>query len=324
MRTARIKLKEENAVYHVIGRVVGGEFLLGEVEKERFRIMSREHARFAGVEIITHCVMNNHFHILVRVPESKEVSDPQLVRRAQGHYKKNSPYLKLLEQTFEQFGGKLSRDLREGLLSRMGDISFFMKELKQRYTKWFNKQHGRFGTLWAERFKSVLVEDAPSVVAKVAAYIDLNPVRAGLVADPKDYRWCGYAEAVAGSKEARAGIESFSEGKGWRNAATSYRLNLFVKAGVSGRSDKVALDREAIRKVLEQGGELAMAEALQVRVRYFTDGVVLGSKEFVDSVFSEFRDRFGERRTSGARKLKGGRTFSDLATVRNLRRQPFG
>ena len=73
-----------------------------------------------------------------------------------------------------------------------------MKELKQRFSKWYNRQQNRCGTLWAERFKSVLVEDRPGAVQAVAAYLDLNPVRAGLVKDPKDCRWCGYAEAVAG------------------------------------------------------------------------------------------------------------------------------
>ncbi len=56
-----------------------------------------------------------------------------------------------------------------------------MKELKQRFSRWYNRQTGRFGTLWAERFKSVLVEDHPANVETLAAYIDLNPVRAGLV-----------------------------------------------------------------------------------------------------------------------------------------------
>lgn len=59
-----------------------------------------------------------------------------------------------------------------------------------------------FETLWAERFKSVLVEGFGNALETVAAYIDLNPVWAGIVEDPKDYRFCGYAEAVA--KEVKA------------------------------------------------------------------------------------------------------------------------
>jgi hypothetical protein len=70
----------------------------------------------------------------------------------------------------------------------------------------YNGRHGRTGTLWEDRFKSVLVENSESAKAAVAAYIDLNPVRAKIAADPKDYRWSGYGEACGGGKQARAGL----------------------------------------------------------------------------------------------------------------------
>ena len=79
---------------------------------------------------------------------------------------------------------------------RLFDLSIFIKELKGRFAQWYNRRHGRYGVLWAERFKSVLLEGGEALAA-VAAYIELNPVRAGLCADPKDYRYCGYAEALA-------------------------------------------------------------------------------------------------------------------------------
>ena len=79
-------------------------------------------------------------------------------------------------------------------------------EFKGRFAQWYNRRHGRYGVLWADRFKSVLLEGGEAVAA-VAAYIELNPVRAGLCADPKDYRYCSYAEALAkGSSLAREGI----------------------------------------------------------------------------------------------------------------------
>lgn len=324
MRKARLKIEGVSAVYHIITRVAGGQLLLDDIAKERLRVMARENARFSGVEVITQCIMGNHFHILARVPEKTPLADAELVGRASGYYKKNSPYRKLLEQTLSDFGGKLPEDLREGLESRMGDISFYMKELKQRFTKWFNKQHGRFGTLWSERFKSVIVEDEPSVISTVAAYIDLNPVRARLVSDPKDYRWCGYAEAVAGDRGARDGLAGFHGKKGWRFVSAEYRKLLFVKSGVSGRSDKAVLDREAIKRVVEEGGELALSEVLRIRIRYFSEGVALGSREFVNSVFAKFRDRFGARRKSGARDLRGLRPLAPLKTLRNLQIAPFG
>ena len=88
---------------------------------------------------------------------------------------------------------------------RFCNLSLFVKEIKERFTRWYNKKEGRKGTLWMDRFKSVIVQDGEALET-MAAYIDLNPVRAGLVKDPKDYRWCGYGEAMGGSKRARRGL----------------------------------------------------------------------------------------------------------------------
>ena len=89
-----------------------------------------------------------------------------------------------------------AQQLRDHYLSRLFDVSTYMKELKGRFAQWYNRRHHRYGVLWAEIFKSVLIEEGQALSA-VAAYIDLNPLRAGLREDPKDYRYCGYAEAIA-------------------------------------------------------------------------------------------------------------------------------
>jgi hypothetical protein len=53
---------------------------------------------------------------------------------------------------------------------------------------YYNQRHNRRGTLWGERFKSVIVENGESLI-NCLAYIDLNPLRAGIVSRPEDYRW---------------------------------------------------------------------------------------------------------------------------------------
>ena len=318
MRMARIKVAGRGAVYHCISRVVGGQMLLGALEKEKLRQMLWQQAAFGGIEIITYCLMGNHIHILVRVPAEVGVPDADLVARAVSFYGEKSLYVQTLQKALAQQGGVLPEDLRTGLLERMGDVSVFMKELKQRFSKWYNKQQNRFGTLWAERFKSVLVEDQPGVVQAVAAYVDLNPVRAGLVQDPKDYRWCGYGEAVAGNALARKGLASFHRSGDWGEVGRAYREVLLVTSGRAGRSGKVVLEPEAIRRALKAKGELSLGEVLRLRVRYFTDGVVLGSRNYVNEVFVEYRDRFGPRRKSGARRLRGLEALGDLATLRDL------
>lgn len=318
MRMARIKISGRGAVYHCISRVVGGEALLGDREKEKLRQMLWAQAAFSGLEVLTYCLMSNHIHLLLRVPGTVVATDGQLVERALRFYGPQSPYVQTLQQAL-RVSGSLPEDLRAGLVRRRGDVSVFMKELKQRFSRWYNQQHRRFGTLWAERFRSLVVEDQPGALRAVAAYVDLNPVRAGLVVDPKDYRWSGYAEAVAGHELARRGLASFHGKPDWAWVGKAYRQVLLVTSGRAGSSAKVALDREAIGRQLARGGELTLGEVLRLRVRYFSDGVVLGSRNYVNEVFAEFRDRFGARRKTGARPLRGLAVLGHLATLRDLR-----
>jgi len=317
MRLARIKVEGESAVYHCISRIVGGQYLLEEEEKEKLRRLIWDQARFCGVEVITYCVMSNHFHLLVRVPEQTSPTDSQLIARARVIYGKRSLMMQNLQEDMRVLG-HVSRVLRENLESRMGDISMYMKELKMRLSKWYNKKHGRYGTIWAERFKSVLVEDEPSAVRTVAGYIELNPVRAGLVEDPKDYRYCGYAEALVGNGEARSGIMSFYGERSWKKVSEEYRQFLYIDAGVSGSSEKKAMDRETIKRVMKEGGRLSTGEILRLKIRYLTDGVVIGSKEYVEGKFEVFRDRFGSRRQSGSRPVRG-LELGGLRAMRDLK-----
>ncbi|MCC5840280.1 MAG: transposase, partial [Opitutales bacterium] len=90
--------------------------------------------------------------------------------------------------------------------ARMGDVSVFMREVKTRFTLWYNEKHGMVGTFGAERFRSVVVEADTAAQRMVAAYIDLNPVRARLEEDAGDYGLSGFGEACAGGSAARRGI----------------------------------------------------------------------------------------------------------------------
>jgi len=92
----------------------------------------------------------------------------------------------------------------------MGRLSEFMRSLKQRFTSAYNRMQGRRGTLWEERFRATAVGDLSSILA-IAAYIDLNAVLAGLCKEANDYRWSGYAEAVASDRAARSKLARINQ-----------------------------------------------------------------------------------------------------------------
>lgn len=279
-------------------------------------------ADFCGVELITYCIMTNHVHVLIRVPEKQIVSNNELLRRFKLLYDKDDKKVEALESVL-QLGGKEAEYERERLLARMGDVSLFLKELKQRFSIWYNRNHDRFGTLWAERFKSVLVEDTAEAVGCVAAYIDLNPVRAGLVVDPKDYRWCGYAEAAAGNLVFRGAFARiFEDRPSIRGVMAEYRKLLFIKGSSDEEINKTLIREELIEEVLNQDGHLSQAQVLRLKVRYFSDGAVLGSQEFVNEFFKEHQERFSQKRKTGARPMIGFHG-SNLSVLGILRRAVF-
>ena len=75
--------------------------------------------------------------------------------------------------------------------------------------------------------------------------------------------------------------------------------------------------------MLKRKGQLTAADVFRVRVRHFSDGVALGSREFVNAVFREFREQFGPRRRSGARPIRALAALG-LNTLRDLRVRAFG
>jgi len=314
-----------------MSRVIERRMALGVVEKEKLRRLMRQSADFCGVSILTYAVMGNHWHMLVEVPVRQEISDRELVRRLGIFYSKE-----LVKEIGRQLkacraaGDEAGRErLRARYTYRMGEISEFMKMMKQRYTQWYNRREGRKGTLWEDRFKSILVEGSEKALTTMAAYIDLNAVRAGLVKDPKDYRYCGYGEAMGGGAQAREGVRrvmaAFGRTGGWVELVAEYRKYVYVQGGSyaldeNGIPERPGLALEEVEKVLAEKGRLPLGAALRCRVRYFSDGVALGSREFVESVFQENREQFGVKRRTGARGMKWG-DWGGLCTARDLRLQ---
>jgi len=328
MRHRRLKVHGRSAVYHCMTRTVNGELLFKDREKEILRKMIRQVADFCGVEVLTYCIMSNHFHVLLEVPDAPAVSDVELMRRYRVLYPKPTKYQEasaVLMAAQLRAGGDEAELIRRKLLARMFDVSEFMKTVKQRFSTWYNKSHQRYGTLWADRFKSVLVEGEGNPLQTMAAYIDLNPVRAGLVDDPKDYRFCGYAEAVVGVAEAMRGLMQIWSDHGAKqvdSALQAHRMLIFGKhASGAGLSD---MTRKRALQVLDQDdGQLPKAAILRCRVRYFTDGAILGSAEFVRGFTAAWQVECRRKHLPKVHAMRGS-DWGDLTVIQGLRRRLFG
>jgi putative transposase len=342
--------------YHVISRVVERRFAFGPVEKEKFRTLMRLQEKFTGCRVVSYCLMCNHFHLLLEVPPAAAggLSDVLLLQRLAAIYSEafvaevaaelaNARAAEYVEVTGLEAAVNA---IHQRFSYRMHDLGEFMKGLLQRFTQWFNRTQSRTGRLWEDRFKSLIVEDG--VAAKtICAYIDLNPVRAGMVADPADYRWSSYGEAIGGGKKgngktARAGlVRALRAHQGiaadadlWATGVAREYRKLLMGNAVEKTTPIIGKDGSTVQKTLRKGidpqaaavamaqnGELPFAKMLRCRVRYFSDGAVLGSREFVNAAFTSARDRFGPKRKDGARKLRGDAAAAagTLWTMRDLK-----
>jgi putative transposase len=366
------------AIYHVVTRIVDRRFVLEAGEKEQLRVLLRMYEKFSGCKILSYSLMSNHLHVLLEVPpgcekgESLGLSEEELLRRLGGLYSRNSTaaVAREIEEAKVSISGdyagveELSKEERarkvrlgeEALEAihvrysfRMHSLSEFFKGMLQRFTCWFNREHGRCGTLWESRFRSVIVEDGLAA-RTMAAYIDLNPVRAGMVEDPADYRWSSYGEAVGGgrgAKKAQEGLVRAMYSFGSREVSTrswaqggvgkDYR-RILISAGMEQGEERgnvktkqrvvvrKGMDREKAEAELarlseEKARDLKISKVIQCRVRYFTDGAVIGSKSFVDGVFEASRDQFGPKRKDGARKPHGslGEMAGEIWSLRDLK-----
>ena len=316
MRLSRIKL-EEAATYHVMSRVIEHRFIFGDAEKSFLHGLMRRMESFTGCEVRTYAFMDNHFHILLHVPEKRDLPDDEVKRRAAILYGKKQ--FAIMESNWEMWMEKGREDKvkaqLDGFRARMYDVSEFMKTFKQRFSIYYNANHGRrgSGTLWHDRFKSVLVEENENAQVTVAAYIDLNPVRAGVAEDPKDYRWSGYAEAVGRGGRSLDGIAKLFTGMDLnkRQVLSKYRQSLYCEGArklneYTGAVSRPGFAREVVDRVIDEGGELSVTRLLHCRVRYLTDGVIIGGREFVDRMLNEHGQFSALRRKRGARPMKSG------------------
>ena len=341
----------EAGVFHVVSRIAGREFLLDETGRDFLTNIVHAYSELLGVQVLTHCTMSNHFHLLLRVPQRPELVDggPSVAELLAKLEKAVGPeqmkLVRLQLENWEQAGALENIETwRQRQISAMYSLSEFVKRVKQRFARWYNKRTGRVGVLWEDRYKSTIVEDEAKALRMMATYIDLNPVRAGITDDPGTYRWNGYAEAMSGDARAQEGIayitgatserihgqalnepapvESTEQRKRRQlKALVHYRqmLGIAGKPGIlpNGKQVRRGLSAKVIAKLEAEHG--IRRELLLKRVQHFTRGVIFGSREFINGWFERNRTWFkggsAEKRKTGARPIN-----KDWKGLYNLRR----
>ncbi|VVS95635.1 transposase [Desulfoluna spongiiphila] len=282
----------QKTAYHVISRTALDGLPFGKIEKDKLLSIIQRLSAVYVVDVLGFAVMGNHFHLLVEVSPGSMVSDDEVKRRFQLLYGKDM-----------EFPDGLLNDYRE----RFCSLSAYVKDIKQRFSHYYNKRKNRRGTLWGERFKSVIVQQGNSLI-HCLAYIDLNPLRAGIVKRPEDYRWCsiGY-HLQTGNNGDFLSLDLGLEDSGTADPLTrlkEYRTFLY-KVGSVEKKGKATLSKQVFDEEAANGFELARVRRFRFRTRYFTDSGIIGSKAFVETTYGSFREKFHATRDKVPKRVKG-------------------
>lgn len=180
---------------------------------------------------------------------------------------------------------------------KWSSLSEYVKEIKQGFSRFYNRCHGRKGFFWSERFKSVIVDNGDTLI-NCLAYIDLNPFRAGHVKKPEEYRWSSLDYHIQ-----------------WKNKGDFLSLDFgFKEFGVKNKRDHLRYYREfvykkrgidSIDKERKNEFELKEVDRFQYRTRYFTDSGIIGSRDFVSVMYKQFKGYFASKHNKKPKAVQG-------------------
>ena len=295
-RYARLTNTSDKTCYHIMSRTALSGFPFEDLEKDEFVRIVKRFSSVYFVEVFGFCIMGNHIHLVVQMLPGDCFSDEDIKRRFISFYGK--------EVFYDE--SKMLPYLRK----KWSNISTYMQEIKQTFSRYFNKRHNRRGTLWGERFKSVIVEKGETLV-NCLSYVDLNPVRAGIVDRPEKYRWntLGYLSQTDNKDDFLSfdlGIKEFGE-KNKSERIRRYREYVY-EAGAIDHPEKPyakVIDEKTIKKERAKNFEITRYDRFRNRTRYFTDSGVIGTKKFVSEHYFRFKDIFQCKHEKIPKPVKG-------------------
>jgi REP element-mobilizing transposase RayT len=288
-------INDETTVYHVMSRTALDGFPLGDIEKDFMLDLIKRYSVLYFVDILGFCLMGNHFHILVKTLPEYKFTDQEIKNRYVNFYGDDRVF---------------TEGLIPSLRAKLSSLSEFVREIKVGFARYYNRRHNRRGYFWGDRFKSVIVDKGETLV-NCLAYIDLNPLRAGIVTRPEDYRWNSLGYHVQTNNRdiflsTDFGLKEFNV-KSEKERIRRYRRYVY-EAGAVDRPEKgktKVIGDKILENERKREFELSRSDRFRFRTRYFTDSGVIGSKEFVSKTYIRFRHHFSSKNEKKPKPVKG-------------------
>jgi len=259
--------------YHVFSRCVRRAFLCGT---DKFSGKSYEHRRgwiedrirvlssLFSIEICAYAVMSNHYHLVVKLnpDEAQHWPDDEVLKRWTTLFK--GPLLVQRQasgETLDSAEQDTVRSIAAVYRSRLASLSWFMKCLNEPIARKANAEDGCTGHFWEARFQSqALVSERALVTAM--AYVDLNPVRAGIAESPESSYYTGIRARILGQdtlKSVRTAARRLRSGKEIRHVAlVPRRLAPFADEDTAAGRQRLPIAKNDYLELVDSTGRLIL------------------------------------------------------------------
>ncbi len=280
-RIGRLKPTGADAWYHLYGRVTAykGEYpLLEAVPMRRLIDTIRHYSAIYFCEVAAFSVMGNHYHLVVKLDRLRPVDRRELRARTRLMYPSEAS-----QRRVDLWGD----DDWEHYRRRLFDLSEYMRSIQSAFARWYNRSYQRRGRFWADRFKSVCLGDMQAVL-DCMLYVDLNPVRAGLVVRPEEWQGSSIALRELGHDGWLAPLCGFLAQPTRDKALVEYRQRLYYRGSVPTKEGQRAISQEVLEQEIARG--FSTQGLYRKRLRYFVDGLAVGSESFIREQLARLRD----------------------------------
>lgn len=290
----RIKNVDEDGWYHLCARVAGapGWFPFDDpMARKKLLELIKKYLEVFFCDAAGYCLMGNHYHLVSRFKAFRILSRKELYERALKIYKNPNAVL-VSDRQWERFN------------KRIFDVSEFMRTLQSEYAKWYNRTYDRRGAFWGDRFKSVLLGENESVMDAVL-YTELNPVRAGIAVRPEDWKWSSAFLRETGQDDWLTPLDELIPDIAESDVRMAYRGRLYYRGAVQTKTGGGFITAKIIDEEIRRG--FRKPGAFSRRIRYFTEGLVLGSEmQIMDWITRMRRELYYLRRKNPiAHRLDG-------------------
>lgn len=291
-RIRRMVDQSRPTIYHVMPRTALEGYPLEDIEKDKLVVLITQFSKLYFVDVIGFCIMGNHFHLMVRVYPEDHFSDNEALTRINKFFKGKKT---------------ISKHQLPFYRSKLSSLSEFVKEIKQGFTRYYNKKKQRWGFFWGQRFKSVIIENNEALL-NCLAYIDLNPIRASIVEQPEEYRWCTLGYLVQSKNKGKLlslefGVERLNK-LSFKKRLAAYREFVYEIGALISDKGK-SIEPEILEKQRKKGFQISSLDCLKNRTRYFTDSAIIGSREFVSNTYLQFQDLFPHKKDKKPVQIRG-------------------